>query len=191
MTRLRSHLTYANVMATIAVFVALGGTSYAVVRLPKNSVGSKQIRGNAVGSSEIRKSAVRSSDIKDRSVAVRDLTLSARERLRGQTGPTGPQGPAGSPVATLSAAVSAGGIYERSNGTSTASSNHRDVGVYSVDFNRDVSTCYAIATVKGNQAGEISVETSPTMDELKRVVVFTRDSAGTLSDRPFHLIVVC
>ena len=31
--RLRIHLSYANVMATIAVFIALGGTSYAVVSL--------------------------------------------------------------------------------------------------------------------------------------------------------------
>ena len=44
MSRLRSHITYANVMATIALFIALGGTSYAVSQLPRNSVGAKQIR---------------------------------------------------------------------------------------------------------------------------------------------------
>lgn len=50
MKRLRPKLTYANVMATIAVFIALGGASYAATKLPKNSVGSKQIKANAVTS---------------------------------------------------------------------------------------------------------------------------------------------
>lgn len=45
--RLRSRLTYANVMATIAVFLALGGGAYAVA-LKRNSVGSKQIKPDAV-----------------------------------------------------------------------------------------------------------------------------------------------
>ena len=35
--RLRSHLNYANVMATVAMFVALGGGAYAVSSVPDNS----------------------------------------------------------------------------------------------------------------------------------------------------------
>jgi hypothetical protein len=41
--RLGSHLTYANVMATLAVFIALGGGAYAAFHLPKNSVRSRNI----------------------------------------------------------------------------------------------------------------------------------------------------
>jgi hypothetical protein len=40
---IRDRLTYANVVATIALFVALGGASYAAVALPANSVGSGQL----------------------------------------------------------------------------------------------------------------------------------------------------
>ena len=40
MSKLRERLTYANVMATIAVFIALGGGAYAIT-LKKNSVKSK------------------------------------------------------------------------------------------------------------------------------------------------------
>jgi hypothetical protein len=40
---IRSRLTYANVMATIAVFMALGGGAYAAFSLPKDSVRSKNI----------------------------------------------------------------------------------------------------------------------------------------------------
>jgi hypothetical protein len=45
--RIREKLTYANVMATIAVFIALGGGAYAV-SLDRNSVGSKQLKPGAV-----------------------------------------------------------------------------------------------------------------------------------------------
>jgi hypothetical protein len=43
MRRIRSHLTYANVMATLAVFLVLGGGAYAAFHLPRNSVRSKNI----------------------------------------------------------------------------------------------------------------------------------------------------
>jgi hypothetical protein len=39
------------------LFVGLGGTTYAAVTLPKNSVGAKQIRKNGVGASEIKRRA--------------------------------------------------------------------------------------------------------------------------------------
>ena len=43
LTKLRSRLTYANAMSTIAVFVALGGGAYAV-SVPRNSVGPEQLK---------------------------------------------------------------------------------------------------------------------------------------------------
>jgi len=55
---MRPRLTYANVMATIAVFVALGGVSYAAMKLPKNSVGSKQIKKNAVVGAKIKNGTI-------------------------------------------------------------------------------------------------------------------------------------
>jgi hypothetical protein len=63
MKRLRSKLTYANVIATMALFIALGGASYAAVKLPKNSVGSKQIKDNAVTGAKIKNGAVTGSKI--------------------------------------------------------------------------------------------------------------------------------
>ena len=43
MRRIPKHLTYANVMATLAAFIALGGFAYAAFRLPNNSVRSRNI----------------------------------------------------------------------------------------------------------------------------------------------------
>ncbi|TMK38440.1 MAG: hypothetical protein E6G56_14675 [Actinobacteria bacterium] len=42
-------LSYSNVMSTLALFVALGGASYAAVTLPPNSVGSRQVRNGSLG----------------------------------------------------------------------------------------------------------------------------------------------
>ncbi len=83
----RPRLSYANVMSTIAVFIALGGTSYAVAR---NSVGNVQLRTNAVTSAKV----------KDRSLHKRDLAPSARIGTRGPRGPLGATGPQGAPAGT-------------------------------------------------------------------------------------------
>jgi hypothetical protein len=47
-------------MATLAVFIALGGASYAVTQLPANSVGSRQIKAHAVTKPKLAKSLVKS-----------------------------------------------------------------------------------------------------------------------------------
>ena len=48
LSRLRPRLTFANVISLLALFVALGGTGYAALKLPKNSVGTKQLKNRAV-----------------------------------------------------------------------------------------------------------------------------------------------
>jgi hypothetical protein len=57
--RLRCRLTYANAMASIAVFIALGGTAYAAVMLTNNSVKSRHIAPGAVRASDVRHPAWR------------------------------------------------------------------------------------------------------------------------------------
>jgi hypothetical protein len=57
-----ARLNYSNVMATIAVFLAMGGGAYALT-LPKDSVGSRELKKNSVGSAEV----------KDGSLGVNDL----------------------------------------------------------------------------------------------------------------------
>jgi hypothetical protein len=58
---LRRRLTYANVMATLAVFLALGGSSYAALTITgrdvaNNSLTYKDLRRNTLGSSRIKES---------------------------------------------------------------------------------------------------------------------------------------
>jgi len=63
MDSIRKHATYANVMATVAVFLALGGGAIAAKALKKNSVGSKQLKTNAVTEKKIAGNAVTQSKI--------------------------------------------------------------------------------------------------------------------------------
>jgi len=80
---IRNHLSFANAISMIALFVALGGTSVAAISLSKNSVGTKQIKKNgvraidiarnAVGASEIRSNAVAGGDIVDNGVGAADI----------------------------------------------------------------------------------------------------------------------
>lgn len=90
----RRRISSAHVLAGTALFVALGGTSYAAVSLPKNSVGTTQLRKNAVASSDIRTGAVTSAKVRNGSLGVADLSRSAVDSLR-TPGPAGAQGPAG------------------------------------------------------------------------------------------------
>ena len=87
---IRSHLSFANLVSLMALFVALGGTTYAAVTLPNNSVGIKQIKTNAVGISEIRKNAVRSGEVKNGSLRRGDFA--AGQLPAGAKGDKGDQG---------------------------------------------------------------------------------------------------
>jgi hypothetical protein len=78
---------YANVTATIALVVALGGTSYAAATLPKNSVGSKQLKSNAVSSSKVKNGSLLAKDFK------------ASDLPKGPKGDKGDAGAAGAPGA--------------------------------------------------------------------------------------------
>ncbi len=74
--RLKSRLTYANAMATIALFVALGGTSYAAMKLPANSVGSSQLKDSSVGAAKLKGAAVTSPKIAKEAVNGSKIALS-------------------------------------------------------------------------------------------------------------------
>jgi hypothetical protein len=80
-------------VALLALFVALGGTSYAAVKLPKNSVRSKQIAANAVRASETARNSVGSAEVIDGSLLSGDFKPG--QLPAGPAGPAGPQGETG------------------------------------------------------------------------------------------------
>jgi hypothetical protein len=58
---------YADVTASVALFLALSGGAYALA-IPRNSVGARQIRAGAVRASEIAHGAVRADELAPRAV---------------------------------------------------------------------------------------------------------------------------
>ncbi|HXH77710.1 hypothetical protein [Nocardioides sp.] len=78
--------SYANVTATLALVVALGGTSVAAVGLAKNSVGTPQLQKNAVTSAKVKNGSLKSVDFGSGQLPTGPA---------GATGPAGPRGPAG------------------------------------------------------------------------------------------------
>lgn len=81
---MRRHLTYANVMATVAVFGMLGGGAYAITTAKKNSVTSKSVRNGSI----------KGLDVLDESLSGQDVNEST---LSLPTGPKGDQGSPGAP----------------------------------------------------------------------------------------------
>jgi hypothetical protein len=68
MSKLRSRLSYANVTATIALFLALGGGALAAFKVPKKSVGTKQLKANAVKERKLADGAVTNPKLADGAV---------------------------------------------------------------------------------------------------------------------------
>ena len=179
-------------IALIALFVALGGTGYAAINLPRNSVAAKHIKKGAVRTSEVKNRSLRRTDFK-------------RGQLpRGPRGERGERGPAGAAGLRYFASLEPDG--ERRSGNATAGERPA-AGKYNARFARDVSRCSAAVTPGWNAGGEpgggVPTTTyvafpgyawTPTMG-LERaansVAVEFRESGGAPTDSDFHLVVAC
>jgi Collagen triple helix repeat (20 copies) len=181
MARIGPRLNYANVMASVALFVALGGTSYAAATLAKNSVKTGQIRNGAVKTVDLGKNAVTGGKVKDGSLLANDFgpgQLPAGEKgpqgpqgpqgAQGRQGPQGPQGDKGvkgdkGDKGDTGAAATRLFVNVRQDCASFEDSSGV-VGIAleglarcDVRFDRDVTDCVATATVAGELSGELLI----------------------------------
>jgi len=81
-------VSYSNVIATIALFVALGGSSYAATQIAKNSVTSKQVRDRSLLARDFRPGQLKAG-------AVGSAGAEGPAGPTGSAGPAGPVGPVG------------------------------------------------------------------------------------------------
>ena len=83
--RLRPHLTYANVVSSLCLFIVLGGSAYAAT-----TITGKNVKNSSLTGGDIRNSSLTTKDVRNRSLFAADFK-------RGQlpTGARGPQGPQG------------------------------------------------------------------------------------------------
>jgi hypothetical protein len=134
---IRRHLTYANVVATLALFfVVAGGSAVAATKLIKGS----QIAKGTIKGSNIAKSTITSGNVAAHTLLASDFkTGQLPAGAAGATGPAGPAGPAG-PTGPAGAAGAAG-----ANGTATA---YGDLGTNSngnLSFNATLSKGFSTA----------------------------------------------
>jgi hypothetical protein len=94
-------MRYANITSSLALFVALGGTGYAALKLPKNSFHAKQIAAGAVRSAEVKNHSLKPVDF---------ATVP-----QGAQGPKGDKGDPGAPGAPGRDAVLATGSDSTAN----------------------------------------------------------------------------
>ena len=77
---MEKRLTPSLVISVIALIVALGGASYAAIKIPKNSVGAKQLKKYSVTAKKLRKNAVTSAKLKAGSVVSSKLGVDSVTR---------------------------------------------------------------------------------------------------------------
>jgi hypothetical protein len=211
MRRAASYVTRHH-LALLALFFALGGTSFAATNavLAKNTVGTRQVIDGSLRASDLSKTA-RSALQGNRGAtgpagpagptgpagpagAQGTPGTPGAPGAPGATGETGPPGPPGAPgqaAATLFVAMDAGGTVTRSNGVTAAA--RASAGVYRISFGADISNCAYVATAGQDDGGSLfedyHVYTSRTRTSTVNVEIF--DENDDLLDRPFFLAVIC
>jgi Collagen triple helix repeat (20 copies) len=92
--------SHSTIVAYLALFAALGGTTYAATQLPRNSVGPRQLQPGAVSSSKVADHSLTAADFKAASLPVGPAGPRGATGLAGHDGATGAAGPAGPAGAT-------------------------------------------------------------------------------------------
>ena len=190
MRRAKRLLTPANVLACLALFFALGGTSFAAGNglLPRNSVGTKQVIDGSLLTNDLSKAA------RNALKGNRGLRGPAgAQGAQGATGTTGAQGVQGAPglsATKLFVAMDAGGTLTKNSGATLAT--RANVGVYRISFNTDITNCVYLAT-GGQDAGSLSEDYHlyPSRTGANTVNVAIFDATNSPLDLSFYLAVFC
>lgn len=168
----------AMAVALVALFMAMGGSAYALV------VTSGSIKNNTIRSVDVRNGGLNGGDIRRDAIGGRAIKESTLGPVLASAVTEGSQ---------HFAVVNGGGQQVRARGTT--SSARTAEGRYQVIFNRDVRGCAYYATVGGPTAaappdnGQITV--SSLGSNVSGVDVRTTGANGNDANKPFHLLVLC
>ena len=92
LSKLRPHLTYANGISTLCLFIVLGGSSYAAIELSNGSVKTKHIAKSAVTTKKVRDASLLAQDFAPNQLPQGPKGDTGSQGRKGDTGDTGPQG---------------------------------------------------------------------------------------------------
>jgi hypothetical protein len=179
MTRFRRFIpSPAMAVALLALFMAMGGSAYALV------VTSGSIKNNTIRSADVRNGALLGKDFRSNGVgdgAIKESTLATVPSAFVAHG------------SARFAVVNAGGQGIRGRGTTSVARTAE--GRYQVIFDADLRGCGYYATVGGPTAaappdnGQITV--SSLGANVNGVDIRTTGANGNDANRPFHLLVLC
>jgi hypothetical protein len=169
---IRERATYANVAATLALVLAMGGGA----AVAADQITSKDIAKNAVGGSEIKSNSVKGKDVDEDTLGPVPAAGKANNVLWAVV-----QNPNGQANANL--------IRAGQDATSVIEGG----SVVQVDFGRAVTNCVWQATRASvgttvEQAGFVQANGG---DTPNRVEVRTRNTNGEVVDGDFHLVAIC
>lgn len=182
MNRLRAP-SPALVIACLALFLALGGVTYAAA-----TIGSEDIVNGSIRNRDFKDGTLRGQEAKRNGFgggAIKESSLDATQLDKVDEAVL-------ADGLTRHAVINDAGASVRAHGLNSASKT--GAGEYLVVFGTDVRNCTYLPALgdpgtNPPPAGEISAGTSAT--NTNAVAVTTRDSAGVPADRPFHLLVSC
>jgi hypothetical protein len=173
----------AMVVACVALFVSLGGVSYAVATIDSADIVNGSIRNRDFKDGTLRGQEAKPDGFGPNAIKEQALDSTKIRQVPGAVLADG---------VTRQAVVSAVGAAVRSRGATSAVQT--GPGTYQVVFDRDVRQCVYVATLGDESAsgpgnGQISVTSEAS--NVNGVRVVTRDSEGALANRSFHLVVSC
>jgi hypothetical protein len=173
----------AMVVACAALFVSLGGVSYAVATIDSADIVDGSIRNRDFKDGTLRGQEAKPDGFGPNAIKEQSLDPTKIKQVPAAVLADG---------VTRQAVVSEVGAAVRSRGV--ASSVQTGTGQYQVILDRDVRQCTYVATLgdesaSGPGTGQIAVTSAAS--NVNGVRVVTRDSDGTMANRSFHLIVSC
>jgi hypothetical protein len=192
MSRVRRRPSPALAVALLALAVALGGTGYAAVVLPANSVGTKQLQNGAVVAAKVKPHSLIAGNFKAGQLPLGPAGPKGADGLAGAAGPPGPKGDTATKLFATVKKQAGGSNVELgpSSGVKTLTKQGGDSGLYNLTFNQDVSNCAVLATVGGKNLiqGQAAAKTTGGGD----VKVQTFDSSGNPVDLDsFTVTLLC
>jgi hypothetical protein len=189
-------------LALFAVFLALGGTSFAAgnALVPRNSVGTRQVIDGSLQTNDLSKTA-RTALKGNRGLrgpagargAQGAIGATGAQGVQGAIGATGAQGVQGAPgqsATKLLVAIDAGGTLTKNSGATSAT--RASAGVYRITFDANITNCVYLAT-GGQDTGALFEDyhlyASRTGTNTVDVQIF--DEKNNPFDRSFYLAVFC
>jgi hypothetical protein len=158
--------SYSNVVATLCLFIVLGGASYAAMKVPKKSVGTKQLKKEAVTGDKIARAA-----ISEQHIAPGTLAKLVNQEIAERD------------PHVASATVDAAGTLIGGKDALSATIISAPFNTYGVTFGRSLSGCALVATPAGGATNEtlaVEIGADPTLARID-------------ADNPsgFHLQAIC